>query len=118
MAEAKRKRRRRQTTRTGSALASREKKVDGEVTEDAPRTSEHIDTPDPHDEVGTVAVGGSLTKNLGDFNSVKVSTVVTLPVGISEEDWPAYREQVRLTKTRASELVEEFLDEEYEAAVE
>lgn len=56
-----------------------------------------------------VTVEGSVTKNLGDYNSCRVACTVTVPA------YPEESEIVR-AKTFASEMVDRFIAEELELA--
>jgi hypothetical protein len=79
------------------------------------REEEVSDTRDFEDEVNCpnpayVSVSQGMTKNMGDYNSVKINVHVSLPC-------LPYDDDIRRAHVRASKLVNEFLDEEYEAAV-
>ena len=81
----------------------------------AERGEEVSDTRDFEDEVNCpnpayVSVSQGLTKNMGDYNSVKLNVHVSLPCLPHDDD-------VRRAHVRASKLVNEFLDEEYEKAI-
>ena len=52
-----------------------------------------------------VSIGGSVTKNLGDYNSVKITAQVTLPCAPTAE-------ACRITKDLASKMVDEYVGEE------
>lgn len=81
--------------------------ADTKTTTGGPRAiSEDVDTLNP----AYVTVQGGLTKNTGNYESVKISVTVSLPC-------PPDQESVRATYERASDLVDEYLKEEYEAAV-
>lgn len=68
---------------------------------------DEIDCPNP----AYVSVNQGMTKNLGDYNSVKIAVHVSLP------SLP-YDDDIKRTYQRASNLVNEFLDEEYTKAIE
>lgn len=96
-------------TETGTISTNRRTRVNGEVTEHEgpPRQIEQtVNGP----EVGYVQVGGKLTKNMGDYNSATISVSVTLPSAPDDAS-------IRATKARAAALVDEFMDEEYKAAI-
>jgi hypothetical protein len=59
---------------------------------------------------GRVGVRGSSTVNMGDFNSVQVSVYVELPSAPGDE-------AMRKTYRRASDLVEEWIQEQLDAAI-
>lgn len=93
----------------GSAHTTRTvRKGDDESTVSPPSREfeEEVSTPDP----AYVSVGGGLTKNMGDYNSVKISVSVTLPCDPDEDS-------VRECYEKTSKLVDEFLDDEYAAAI-
>jgi len=58
---------------------------------------------------GFVAVGGSMTVNLGDYESVKVSVTVTLPSFPDDAS-------MKKTYTRCARMVDEFLNKELAVA--
>lgn len=53
--------------------------VKGEEEEIVSRYSRTINDEVNHPNPGFVSVGGGITKNLGDFNSAKISVTVSLP---------------------------------------
>ena len=108
MKKAIRKRTRKRAAR-GSVQTSRTTRSNNgeEVTkEDSKELTEEV-----ADDVGYITVSGGLTKNLGDFNSCKVSVSVTLPF-TDEGD-----ASVRKAYKRNTEMVDEFLDSEYKKAM-
>jgi hypothetical protein len=108
MAKSIRKRTRKRVAR-GTIQTSRTTRRDGEseeTTEASKEISEAVEG-----EPGYVGITGGLTKNLGNFNSAKISATVSLPFTDSGDD------SVREAYTRASALVDEFLDAEYKKAV-
>ena len=57
-----------------------------------------------------IRVDGGLTKNLGDYESARLSVSVEIPCGISDDEIvEAYR--------RISSLVEKLLEEEYQQVI-
>jgi len=57
-----------------------------------------------------VGVNQNLTKNMGDYNSIKIGVHVSIPC-LPDDD------SIRDAYDRATELVGEFLDAEYDAAI-
>jgi hypothetical protein len=60
--------------------------------------------------VGYVTVEGGITKNLGDYNSARISVSVSLPCGPTIEG-------AKEAYISISELVDTLLNEEYEKAI-
>lgn len=57
---------------------------------------------------GSVSITGALTRNLQDYNSLKVGVTVMLPCGDSDEEFEAAR-------ARCSGMVSRFIAKEFEA---
>lgn len=57
-----------------------------------------------------VGVTQGMTKNMGDYNSVKIGVHISIPCLPEDDD-------IRRAYARASKLASEFMDEEYEQAV-
>lgn len=107
-----RKRTRRASGR-GSVVKQSTVLVEGETDETSSEISEDFDVPlSGNQEPAYVSVTGGMTKNLGDYNSAKLSVTVTLPFDYTGED-----SEVRDAYAKSSALVDEFLDEEYKKAV-
>jgi hypothetical protein len=68
--------------------------------------TEKVDHPNP----AYVGVDGGLTKNLGNFESARISVSVTMPCAPTEA-------AIRKAYDKASALVDEFMDLEYKKAV-
>lgn len=100
----------RQTGGRGTVLVERTVRQNGEeatTTSPSREIEEKVELANP----AYVSVNGGLTKNMGDYNSVKIGVSVSLPSGTSDEE-------LRETYQRASALVDEFMDGEYRAAIE
>lgn len=52
-----------------------------------------------------VSIGAGLTENLGNFESLRIDVRVSLPCGVSDAE-------VKETAKRASDLVQEFIEQE------
>lgn len=78
--------------------------VKGQQPEEAIQRFHGMDVTDP----AYISVGGKITKNLGNYESVQIHISVTLPCDPNEKG-------VRDTKKKASALVEEFINEELES---
>jgi hypothetical protein len=104
-----RKRTRKRVAR-GSISTSRTTRVEGEEHEITEEVSKEF-SEKVIGEPGYMGVTGGLTKNLGNFNSAKVSVTVTLPFTDNGD------ESARAAYARASGLVDEFLDSEYKKAI-
>lgn len=57
-----------------------------------------------------VRVGGSLTKNLGDYESAKISVSIEMPCGNSPSD-------IRKAYKRVRALVEKCMEDEYQEVI-
>jgi hypothetical protein len=62
-------------------------------------------------QLALVRIGLSVTHNLGDYNSVKVSVEVERPCDNTED-------AIRSTRESLGDLVDEFIDDELDAAIE
>ena len=85
----------------GTIVKSVAKKQSGEVTDLVDNVDRFVGT-DVNDPA-YVTVGGKLTKNLGNYESVQITVSVTLPCEPNES-------AVRVIRAKASSLVEEFID--------
>lgn len=94
----------------GSVQTSRRIRTAEHEEEHVEETSKEFNEP-VEGEPGYVGVTGGLTKNLGNFNSAKVSVTVTLPFTDQGDD------SVREAYSRGSALVDEFIDAEYKKAI-
>lgn len=63
-----------------------------------------------HPNPAYVGVNQNFTRNMGDYNSIKIGVHVSMPCAPDEDS-------IRETYEKVSTLVSDFLDEEYEAAV-
>lgn len=97
------------TNARGVVTASRSRSEMGTVIEEHQRSHEIEDTVECANPA-YVGVNQGMTKNMGDFNSVKIGVHVSLPCLPDEDD-------IRRAYVKATKLVNEFMDEEYEAAV-
>ncbi len=80
MAEDTKPKRTRQRTRKDGTLSVRRAHYDAAKLIDETETIEKVDVPFFGDvEVGRVRVGGSVTRNMGDYNSVRVEVSFELP---------------------------------------
>ena len=70
---------------------------------------EEIEVPAFHGPVGYVRVGGSVTKNLGDYNSARVEVSVSLPT------YPTPQE-IERTYRFGSQLVDQYVSRELDIA--
>jgi len=104
------RKRARATGARGTISSSRTVKKDGESKEKVTETSKEITTRLPVSDPAYVRVDGGITKNLGDYNSAKIGVSVSLPCLPDEKS-------IRECYAKASALVDEFMDEEYKAAI-
>lgn len=82
----------------------------GNVVEVTPPTTEKESRNRPQGSEGYVTVEGGITKNLGDYNSARISVSVSLPCA------PTINGAKEAYK-KISELVDDLLNEEYEKAI-
>lgn len=104
------RKRTRQRGARGAIQTSRATRIAGETEEDVSETSKEFQER-VEGEPAYIGVTGGLTKNLGNFNSCKVSVTVSLPFTDGGDD------SARAAYSRASGLVDEFLDSEYKKAI-
>ena len=85
----------------GTIVRSKTTKVSGDVKSNTETVDRFVgvETNDP----AYVTIGGKLTKNLGNYESVQITVSVTLPCEPSEG-------AVRDIRAKASSLVEEFME--------
>lgn len=88
-----------------------ERRESGKVVDEKKRTPRQVQEADRDrvDAFARVRVGGSVTQNMGDFNSVRVSVEVELPCKPTTMD-------IEETYGLLSEKVDEFLERELELA--
>jgi len=93
--------RRRVRQNEGAVVKAITKKSGGAVTDSVDNVERFVgeDVNDP----AYVTVGGKLTRNLGNYESVQITVSVTLPCEPTEQ-------AVRAIRAKASSLVEEFVD--------
>tara|TARA_R110002153_G_scaffold26421_5_gene82937 strand:+ start:17261 stop:17611 length:351 start_codon:yes stop_codon:yes gene_type:complete len=72
--------------------------------------SREIDSVIKDTNAAYVRVDGGITKNLGDYNSARISVSVNMPCEPNEK-------AIRKCYKKTSTLVDEFIDEEYKAVV-
>lgn len=110
---ATRQRTKRATTKRGSVTTTRSYKHKDGTEDHVPSMSKEFDV-DLEDlrYAGHVSVSGALTRNMGDYNNVKVGIMVTLPADYRTD------EGMDAAKERAARLLDKYLDEEYKVAVE
>ena len=89
--------------RGGKVAVSIETKAKGKTTAKSYNDDDVDDLPQ---HVGHIRVEGGLTKNLGDYESARIAVAITLPSDPSEEG-------MRASYSRASDLLEELLEEEF-----
>lgn len=99
-----------QTGARGTINSSREVKTSGAASAAVSEISKEIQATVKDPNPGYVGVTGGLTKNMGDYNSIKVAVQVSLPCEPTDQG-------VKDAYAKASALVDEFLDAEYKAAV-
>jgi hypothetical protein len=99
------------STKRGSIIKSKTTRQDG-VVQHHPSISKEFDV-DFEDLkfTGHVSVTGALTKNMGDFNNVKIGIMVSLPCDYRTDAG------VDAAKERAAKLMDKYLDEEYKTAI-
>lgn len=87
----------------GSVSVSSQTKINGsnESKETTDSAYVELNTPSP----AYVKVSGGLTKNMGDYNSVRIDVAVTMPCLPTDQD-------VRSTYESVSKLVDELLSKE------
>ncbi len=94
-----------------TAKRSRRSVKHGEATTGTSPVSFEVTGKETEGELGSVEVGGGLTKKVSEFDFVKVHVNVVVPCGVTDKDYDEAKE-------RASALVEKYLDEEYDKAME
>lgn len=82
----------------------------GEVITGTNPVGDSVTGADAEGELGSVEVGGGLTKKVGEFDFVKVHVNVVVPCGTSDDEYDK-------AKDRASALVDKYLDDEYDKAI-
>ena len=85
-------------------------KKSGKETELTPQTTSHSAF-DSSNAKAFVTVEGGITKNLGDYNSARISVSITMPCD------PTF-EGARNMYSKLSDLVDELMNEEYEKVIE
>lgn len=95
----------------GSISVSSELKDSGEVKSKKDETKREVESviKDPH--AAYVRVDGGITKNLGDYNSVKIGVSISMPCE------PTFKAINKCYK-KTSKLVDELMDKEYSSVVE
>ena len=86
------------------------KDSNGNVTKSKPEVLKPVDVFTSSDTPAYVKVSGGITKNMDNFNFIRVDVSVTLPCDPTQD-------AVDDTKKKCAELVDGYLDEEYRKAV-
>ena len=93
-----------------AATVARVRKRGGDVVEEK-KSDPAVEMAELTAHTARIRVAGSITNNLGDFNSVKVSVELELPFDIRETDVEDMYQQV-------SDHVDRMLNDELDAALE
>lgn len=106
-----RSRSRNRTRAEGSVSTSRQQKHSGEMADEEAETRRVPVNIEDCQNPAYVQVGGGITKNMGDFNSIRVDVKVTMPCLPTDD-------KVREVYKELSDTVDELLTEELELAEE
>lgn len=101
------RRRTRSTVARGTATVSTQKKVSGEELTSAPPKTHDFEIPVEGANPAYLAMGIAFTKNLGNYESLKINVQVSLPCANNDEAISACRKKV-------AKMCDRWLDYEFE----